>query len=157
MLSLSPAGDMLVVPTHGLPAVPLAPRSVRANDGSPFGDVFGPARYFRGSRPEPLGEPGHTVSIGRVLAWSADSTSVLVAGEVNDRSGIYLVDTSARRERSPRYVGEIDGLTFATFAGADHGFVLSGGQISRLQGGLLEPLDLPDGAPAPDGPLVWLP
>ena len=115
LLSLSPASDMLVVPSRSLAAVPLAPLAVRAADGPPVSTVFGSALYFRGlSTPRPFGGHGGRLWIDRVLTWANDSTSALVIGRYEDRAGLYQVEAGTLAPRTPlpgprrgRHVGDL--------------------------------------------------
>ena len=159
LLSLSPASDMLVVPSKVLPAIPLAPLAVRAADGPPISEVFGTALYFRGlAEPRPYGGPNGQLWIDRVLAWSDDSTSALIAGRFQRRNGVFQIETGPGRDLpAPRYVGVIDGGTWATFAADATGIVLTSDVFSVVRDGTSVPLPLPPDAPSPDGPIVWLP
>jgi hypothetical protein len=159
LLSISPASDLLVIPSDELPPPTVVPLAVReAGDPVPTA-VFGTALFYRGlsHRPKPYGVPGARLWVDRVLAWSRDSTSALVAGHVGVRIGIFEVRTGPGTHAAPpHYVGPIDGSTWATFADHHIGFVLTAGGISTYRDGELTPLPLPEGAPAPDGPIVWM-
>ena len=159
LLSLSPASDMLVVPTNALPAIPLAPLAVRAADGPPISEVFGTALYFRGlADPRPYGGANGQLWIDRVLAWSDDSTSALIAGRFQGRNGVFQIATGPGRDLpAPRFVGAIDGGTWATFAADATGIVLTSDVFSVVRDGTSVPLPLPPDAPSPNGPIVWLP
>jgi hypothetical protein len=76
---------------------------------------------------------------------------------VGVRIGIFEVRTGPGTPTAPpHYLGPIEGSTWATFADRHIGFVLTAGRVSTYRNGALTPLPLPEGAPAPDGPIVWL-
>jgi hypothetical protein len=159
LLSLSPATDMLVVPSRDLAALRLAPLAVRANEGPPLSSVFGTSLYFRGlSRPRTYGGRGGHLWIDRVLSWANDSTSALVVGSYQDRTGLFEIEAGPSRTLSaPRYLEPIKGVMWASYADDGRAFVAAEGTISVVEATGMAPLPLPPGAPRPDGPIVWLP
>ena len=159
LLSLSPATDMLVVPSRNLAALRLPPLAVRANDGPPVSSVFGTSLYFRGlSRPRTYGDPNGHLWIDRVLSWANDSTSALVVGSYQDRTGLFEIEAGPSRALPvPRYLGPIHGVMWASYADDGSAFVASEGAISLVSDTETVALPLPPSAPRPDGPIVWLP
>ena len=92
-----------------------------------------------------------------MLAWSPDSAVALVAGRLGDRVGLYEIAAGpGRRTEPPRWIGPIQGETWATFADDGFAFVWTDDRLFALHDGDLQPLSVPVGAPQPDGPLVWL-
>jgi hypothetical protein len=159
LLSVSPASDLLVIPSEELSLRTLVPLPVRAAEDPAPRAVFGTALFYRGlsPRPKPYGIGSERLWIDRVLTWSRDSTSALIAGHLGVRIGIFEIRTGPGRHTAPpNYVGPIEGLTSATFADHHVGFVVTGGTISTYLDGRLTTLPIPDGAPAPDGPIVWV-
>jgi hypothetical protein len=65
--------------------------------------------------------------------------------------GIAGMDTEA-----PRSLIEVAGPTHAAYANDGTAFVLTGGRLWHLRDHRLTELDLPEGAPHPDGPLAWI-
>ena len=60
--------------------------------GPPLSSVFG-TLYFRGlSRPRMYGGRGGNLWIDRVLSWANDSTSALVVGSYQDRTGLFEIE-----------------------------------------------------------------
>jgi len=159
LLSLSPATDMLVVPSRGLAALRLAPLAVRANDGPPVSSVFGTSLYFRGlSHPRTYGGPDGHLWIDRVLSWANDSTSALVVGSYQDRTGLFEIEAGPSRTLpAPRYLGPIENVMWASYDDDGNAFVAAEGTISLVNATGMVPLPLPPGAPRPGGPIVWLP
>ncbi len=160
MIGASPAGDLLVVPASALPPQPIAPLGARIDrDRSPTG-VFGTALFFRGLDTAPIqyGRGGDRFQIDRIMAWTHDGLTALVAGRLGDRSGLFEIDGGPGGGlRPPRYVGPIDGLTWAAYADDGTAFVSSERGISIVRGSRLVSLDVPGSAPQPSGPIVWIP
>jgi hypothetical protein len=160
MIGASPTGDLLVVPASALPPQPIAPLGARIDAHRPPTGVFGTALYFRGldTTPIPYGSGVDRFQIDRVMAWTPDGLTALVAGRLGDRTGLFEIDGGPGGGlRAPRFVGPIDGLTWATYADDGTAFVSSDRGISVVRGGRLVPLDVPATAAEPSGPLVWIP
>jgi hypothetical protein len=151
MLSVSPTSDLLVVPTPG-GADTFGGAAVLGGDVSLF---------FRGlgdAGPIAYGTRGRPFALDRVLAWTTDSLSVIVLGRWGDLSGLFVLDGGAGDGLDPpRYLGPSSGLAHAAFSERDVGFVVDGPVLSYVRDGVLVPLPLPSDAPAPDGPIVWIP
>jgi hypothetical protein len=169
LASVSPAADLLVVPGAAVPsslALPETsapanlPTSDPRNAHDPLGAVTGTAMYFRGlsgGRPIPYGVGTHPFTLDRALAWSPDAGDVLVVGRVDRQWGLYQLGAGpSPGRRAPKYLGAVQGQIFATYADDGTGYVLNGTDVSTLVGGQLAPLALPPGAPAPNGPIVWI-
>jgi hypothetical protein len=159
LLSISPSSDMLVVPADTLPPLDPALATVADPGDVPPGSVFGVSSFFQGLRgaPRPYRSGDDTMWVDRVLSWSRDSAVALVAGRLGDRFGVYEIAAGpGRRTEPPRWIGPIQGPTWATFA--DHGiaFVWTDERMFVAGGGALQPIALPRDAPPPEGPLVWI-
>jgi len=151
LVSASPSGVLLVAPK---------PRRSGAMGGA---EVLsgGVALYSGGlavSEPIPYGTRDRRFAIERVLSWTLDSLSALVQGRWGDRDGLFLLDGGVGDgvER-PLYLGPTSGRTYGTYSERDVAFVADGASLSFIRDGVLRPLRLPEGAPPPDGPIVWVP
>ncbi len=159
LLSVSPAGDMVVVPADGLPMTSMSLATLRDRGDVPPPAVFGISSFFRGLRgaPRPYGSGDEGLWIDRLLSWSPDSTVALVTGRLGDRVGLYEIAAEpGPRTQPPRWVGPIQGETWATFAEEGLAFVWTDDRLFATKDGGLEPVSIPHGAPRPDGPVVWL-
>lgn len=160
MIGASPSGDLLVVPSSALPPQPIAPLGARIDRDRPPTGVFGTALFFRGldTAPIPYGLGGDRFQIDRIMAWTQDGLTALVAGRLGERTGLFEIDGGPGAGlRPPRPVGSIGGLTWASYADDGTAFVSSERGISIVRAGRLVPLDLPAGAAEPSGPIVWIP
>jgi hypothetical protein len=160
MIGASPVGDLLVVPQSALPRTPLAPFGTRIDRDRPPTGVFGTALFFRGldTTPIPYGRGGDRFQIDRIMAWTPDGLTALVAGRLGERTGLFEIDGGPGGGlRAPRFVGPIEGLTWATYADDGTAFVSSDAGISIVRGGRVVPLEVPPTAAAPSGPIVWMP
>jgi hypothetical protein len=160
MIGASPAGDLLVVPVSALPPNPIAPLGARIDRDRPPTGVFGTALFFRGldTTPIPYGRGGDRFQIDRIMAWTPDGLTALVAGRLGDRTGLFEIDGGPGGGlRAPRFVGPIEGLTWATYADDGTAFVSSDAGISIVRGGRLVPLEVPATGSEPSGPIVWVP
>lgn len=151
MVSVSPTSDLLVVPTPG-ESDTYGGAQVLGGDVSLFfrglGDT-GPIAY--GTRARPF-------AIVRVLAWTIDALSVIVEGRWGELDGLFVLDGGAGDGLDPpRFLGPSSGRASATFSERGVAFVVDGPSLSYVRDGILVPLRLPADAPAPDGPIVWIP
>jgi hypothetical protein len=159
LLSISPAADMLVVDAQALVPDPVSLVALRDRGDVPPTSIYGTALYFRGLgvQPRPYRSGPDRLWVDRVLTWSVDSTSALVVGRLGEMPGVYEITAGPqRRIDPPRLVMDPSGPIWATAASDDVSFVLADGGFSIVREGAVRPLPLPPGAPAPDGPLVWL-
>ena len=152
LLSLSPASDMLVVPSRDLAALRLAPLAVRADDGPPVSSVFGTSLYFRGLSPSAdlsAGPDGH-LWIDRVLSWANDSTSALVVGSYQDRAGLYR-DRGRPQPRAagPAVPGTDPRGDVGDVRGRRECLRASEGAIALVSASGMVPLPLPRAPPGP--------
>ena len=58
--------------------------------------------------------------------------------------------------RTARSVGVVRGSTDAAYAADGTAFVVTGGRLWEVRDHRMEPLDLPEGSPAPTGPVAWI-
>jgi hypothetical protein len=108
--------------------------------------------------PVTVGDGEDVLVIERILAWSADGGRVALVGSVGARSGVFVLDAgSGSGNRVPRFVMPADPGLDATFDAAGRLYLSAGGRVSVARDGSLEGLPLPAGAPAPSGPIVWIP
>jgi hypothetical protein len=159
LLSISSASDMVVVPAAALPSPVVSLATLRDGGDVPPAAVFGTSSFFRGLRgaPRPYRSGHDRLWVDRVLSWSPDSAVALVTGRLGDRVGLYEIAAGpGRRTEPPRWVGPIQGETWASFADDGFAFVWTDDRLFGLRDGDLQPLSVPVGAPQPDGPLVWL-
>ena len=160
MLSISPTSDMLVEPISSVsgPSVTSLGGHLAA-EPSPSPNA-GTSLFFRGlnAPPIPYGDHGARLRVETVLGWSVDSLIALVVGELGNQRGLFEVDGGPGDGlRAPVFIGPIAGATFGTFADDGTAFIETDGRISSFLDGYLNPLALPSGAPAPTGPLAWIP
>ena len=155
--AISPTADMLVVPASELPPAQISPPRWSPHEAP--GAVFGTGMFFRGlsqGRPIPFGEDGHPFQLDHLRAWSPDASVGLVTGRMGNRYGIFELRAGPAADRVPRFLGPINGPIYGTYADDGTGFVANGDVLSILQNHELTPIALPQGAPIPAGPIVWI-
>jgi hypothetical protein len=137
--SVSSANDMLVVPGQGQAA----------------------RLFFRGTGaldPIPIASGVLPLELAFVLAWSSDASTALVVGQVGQQVGIYEVLVGpGTSPRVPTFVTSVPDRAWAAYAADGTAFIVSGGRMFALRDGRVSFLPMPGGAPAPDGPVIWLP
>jgi hypothetical protein len=137
LVSVSPTSDLLVRPAQGTGV-----------------DLF----WNGASTPEPYRSIGGApMQVDEVLAWTVGADGALVAGTLGGRHGLYLLDTTPGGDRVPRYVGLAGVPATATAAFDGSIYVAMQGRILVWRGDHLAEVELPDGAPSPNGPIAWLP
>jgi hypothetical protein len=150
VIAIAPSGEMLVTPSSEfLPG---------SGDDAP---IAGAAWYFRqfGGRPVPYLVEGSPLRVDQVLAFAQDSVQALAIGRLpGEDPGLWELPlrTGADGPRTPRFVGTVTGPTAAAYAADGTAFVVTPGRLWEVRGHRMEPLDLPEGSPAPTGPLVWI-
>ena len=161
LIAISPGGDMLVTPgTEFLPAI--VPTKPATGDYDPppswvAGQAFA-YRQFRGP-PVPYVVQGVALRVDEVLGYAPGEITALVIGRLGgDRPGLWELPLGVARVESttPRYVADVGGVTTAAYANDGSAFVLTEGHLWLLRNHRLSPLDVPEGAPMPNGPLVWI-
>jgi len=139
-LSISLNGDLLV-------QLPRSPSDLYYDYPSPIG-----------SRPTLIGRPGERFAWDRILGWSGDATSAYVLGTLGAVRGIYRIVISPVVEpHSPALLLRTDAVDVsASTTPSGDVYTSTDGTVSFLQDGSVRPLSRPDGAPAPEGPLLWI-
>ncbi len=161
LLSVSPESDLLVIPRESLPALvsPMGTQGPR-DDGRPH-HLSGPALYWRDpDAPVRLGTPIADLIVKRVLAWSEDSSQALVVGQLDYREGLFLVNAGPGPgdvQPNPLHVVSGGPGMGASFAEDGTLYIVINGHLLAYADGMLADVLLPDGAPAPSGPIVWIP
>jgi hypothetical protein len=148
-IAIAPSGAMLVTPSSEF--LPVSDRRV---------PIAGDAWYFRlfGGRPEPYVVDGSPLRVERVLAFAPGSILALAIGSLpGEDPGLWELPLGrARGARTPRFVGVVDGATSAAYAADGTAFVVTDGGLWAIRDHRMERLALPEGAPRPAGPLVWI-
>lgn len=161
VIAISPAGDMLVTPdTEFLPAV--VPTKPATGDYDPppswiAGRAFA-YRQFRGP-PVPYLVRGVALRVDEVVAYAPGGSIALVIGRLgSDHPGLWELPLEVGRLESStaRYVAGVGGVTTAAYANDGTAFVVTEGRLWLLRDHRLTPLDVPEGAPVPNGPLAWI-
>jgi hypothetical protein len=96
---------------------------------------------------------------GTVVAASADGRSVAVDGRIAGDEGLWLVDVAEGTARRLRLRSDppLSAISAATFDAGGRLYAAGPARIVVRRGTALVPLRLPRGAPAPVGPLTWVP
>jgi hypothetical protein len=113
---------------------------------------------FRGP-PVPYLVSGVPLRVDSVLAYGPGASVALVVGRVgDDRPGLWELPLLVSGDGSiqPRKVGSDGGYTFAAYANDGTAYVATGGWLYVLRDHVLRLLLVPEGAPTPAGPLVWV-
>lgn len=146
MVSAAPPSAFLLAP----PGPRGAERALGATGGALLGwkGLGGPVAIASG------GEP---LLVGRVLAWSPDGGRAALVGTLGEREGVFVLEAgSGSGSRPPRYVLPVAERLDAAFDRRGDLYVVAGGRAFVVRGRTAVPLALPEGTPAPVGPLVWL-
>jgi hypothetical protein len=154
VIAISPGGEMLVTPSSGFVS-----RNVPARDD--VRPVAGTAWSFElfGGAPVPILVRGAPLHIDRVLAYPPGSAEALVVGRLSgDPPGLWEVPLGeiGSTRKGARYVGPVEGSTAAAYAADGTGFVVTGGELWEIRPRRMVPLELPEGAPPPNGPIAWI-
>ena len=105
-----------------------------------------------------VGDGKDVLVIERILAWTADGGRVALVGTLGARRGVFVLDAgSGSGLRVPRFVMPADPGLDATFDAAGRLYLSAEGRLSVARDDSLDRLPLPAGAPAPSGPIVWIP
>lgn len=108
--------------------------------------------------PITVGDGTDALTVERILSWSADGSRVAIVGALGDRQGVFVLEAGAGTgPRVPRFVMPGGRTTDATFDDSGGLYLSVDGRIFVDRGGVLSNLELPDGAPPPAGPIVWIP
>ena len=147
MLSASPPAAFLLRPDA----------SPRTSSGAPreAGTMLG----WKGiGGPVSVGEGEDVLSVHRVLAWSSDGSRVALLGTMGARSGVFVVFAgSGTGPRVPRFVMPAGRPVDGTFDAEGRLYVATAGAVYVARDDRPARIALPEGAPAPSGPIVWIP
>lgn len=151
MLSISPASDFLVV-HEDTP-------SIRWSPDLPNGRDRTAVLFWQGhGGPVVLGSANGDLSVEQVLAWSPDGAMAAVLGHLDGRDGIYVLDAGPGVvRRMPTFIVSRGKNIGATFDDEGTLYLVIGGHLFSYAGGVLSDVLLPEGSPAPRGPIVWMP
>jgi hypothetical protein len=157
VIDISPGGEMLVTPAaEFLPEQP----SSGGPDAPPI-PISGEASRYRlfGGMPVDLLPDAASLRIERVLAYADGGTRALVIGrQGRDGPALWEVPLGIAGDEPtiPRYILQARGSTAATYANDGTAFVLTDSRLWHLVEDRLTALELPEGAPTPDGPIAWI-
>lgn len=131
------------------------PRTSRRDPSMGTGTLLG----WKGiGGPVTVGDGRDVLVIERILAWTSDGGRVALVGTLGARSGVFVLDAgSGSGLRVPRFVMPADPGLDATFDAAGRLYLSAEGRLSVARDGSIDRLPLPLGAPAPSGPIVWIP
>ncbi len=156
LIGTSSVGDMLVVPSTSLPGAPL----VAVRPAHISAELANTELYFRARASNVLSRYGvgeERLAINRVLAWSPDSSAVLVIGRVGERRGVFELRAGPEDEpRPPVLLAGAEGTAYATYSHDGSAIVLTQAGLVTVIDAVVSRLDPPTGGPAPTGPIVWI-
>jgi hypothetical protein len=108
--------------------------------------------------PVSVGDGEHVLAVDRVLAWSSDGSRVALVGTMGARSGVFVLFAgSGTGPRVPRYVMPAGRTVDGTFDAYGRLYLATDGAIYVTRDDEPARIALPAGAPAPSGPIVWIP
>ena len=108
--------------------------------------------------PVTVGDGTNALTVDRILAWSPDGSRVALAGALGEREGVFVLSAGAGTgPRVPRFVMRGGRTMDATFDASGGLYLSADGRIFLDRRGVLSRLALPADAPAPAGPIVWIP
>jgi|RhiMetStandDraft_4_1073278.scaffolds.fasta_scaffold14454_2 hypothetical protein len=108
--------------------------------------------------PVSVGDGEHVLSVHRVLAWSSDGSRVALLGRMGARSGVFVMFAgSGTGPRVPRFVMPAGRTVDGTFDADGRLYLATDGAIYVTRDDGPARIALPAGAPAPSGPIVWIP
>jgi hypothetical protein len=156
VIDVSPGGQMLVTP-----ATEFLPEQPSSEADAPPLQVSGEASRYRlfGGMPVDLLADAAPLRIEKVLAYADGGTRALVIGrQGRDGAALWEVPLGipGAEPAIPRYVIQARGSTFATYANDGTAFVFTDTRLWHLREDRLTALEVPEGAPRPDGPIAWI-
>ena len=155
LLSVSPASDLIVVDGHAFRSAGKGPFR---QDEVPI-QVSGTELFFRGLQRHRIvfESRGARFMLDRVLAWSPNNLVAIASGRLGAQTGVFELPAGPEPgPRSPRFLGPDPGLAYATYTEDGTAIVETANGLFVDHGGSLVRLAPPTGAPAVDGPIVWI-
>jgi hypothetical protein len=151
LLAVSPVGDMLVGPRVAVPTGPNAGAAPILRTLLVWQGVGGPTV---------IGTPDEDLRAERFLAWSEDGHLAAILGTLGGVRSVWILKAvpGEGRRRPQQVAPELPaqvGSVGAAFAGETL-MVAAAGKLYASVGRGYREIDLPDGAPPPSGPLLWL-
>jgi hypothetical protein len=147
LFGLSTRGDFLVTPV---------PRPGEVADTPPPGLQL----FHRPPLNDPVsfGSKGQPLLPLKFLTWSWDASEAYLVATYDDVRGIYRVTIAPGVGlRKPDLIEQTDATSAEATATVDGDvFLLLDGQLWLEQGDRVAPVDLPEGAPPPVGPMLWV-
>ena len=147
LFGLSTRGDFLVTPV---------PRPGEVADTPPPGLQL----FHRPPLNDPVsfGSKGQPLLPLKFLTWSWDASEAYLVATYDDVRGIYRVTIAPGVGlRKPDLIEQTDATSAEATATVDgEVFLLLDGQLWLEQGDRVAPVDLPEGAPPPVGPMLWV-
>ena len=108
--------------------------------------------------PIEVGDGRNVLTVERFLSWSADGARAARVGRLGERRGVFVLDAgSGPGPRVPRVVMPAGRILDATFGPFGRLYLTVDDGILVDRGGSLDRVPAPADAPAPAGPLVWIP
>ena len=155
LIDIGPNGQMLVTEEEEFVD------DARASGDDPPRPPTGAALRYRlfEDAPTDLLADSVSIRIDDVLAYTSAGTRALVVGrQGGDGPALWELPLGivGLEHEVPRYLIRVRGVTEAAYASDGTAFVLTDGRLWHLRGDELEPVELPDGAPTPNGPLAWI-
>jgi hypothetical protein len=157
--SISPTGDMIVTPVRFLSSGIVPGRDP---DPGPIAQLAGPSELTPRGRggPAPISALGEPIQVQRTLAWARDGTSALVVGAPLDGvPAIYEVEGGVGEgDREAEEIWNVDGpIGGASYAEDGSVYLVMDRQMIHITDGVLDRVAIPEAAPVPTGPVLWLP
>jgi hypothetical protein len=108
--------------------------------------------------PISVGDGENMLTVDRILSWSADGSLAALVGTLGGRHGVFVLPAgSGTGPRVPRFVMPAGGVLDAAFGPLERLYVTTDDGILVDHAGSLVRLPVPEDAPAPAGPIVWMP
>lgn len=147
LVGVSRNGTQLLVPTGTLPIE--SPQPLSRDSGT----------RSESSKPAPYGVGSSRLSFELLLGWAPRALGAYVLGTYDGQRGVYLasVDVGGGRWAPALVTPLAEGTPTLTETQDGVPLLAIDGRFYRARSGSLLGLEPPPGAPAPDGPILWLP
>ncbi len=157
--SLSPTGDMIVTPVRFLSSGFIPGRDP---DPGPIPQLAGASELtWRGrGGPAPITSGGEPIQVQRTLAWTPDGSRALVVGTplVGEPAIYEMPGGVGEGDREADEIWGIEGpIGGASYDEDGSAYLVMDRQMIRITDGELSRIPLPEGAPLPTGPVLWVP